>query len=350
MKHKKYLSIISFSAISLFMASCSTENIDMTDNTQTPGNTESEGYFITLTAEANENKSRTHWDIDTDNSLKFVWDESTDDMISFVKRDGALLNFSDDTYYSLTTVEPDQNTINKASLKIVKGLKNPYQDNDVIWSVSPVKAANINSADGSASVEFTLPDGYVQTDITTTNHLIPYVFMTGKGTVSNNSASLSFTPLTAIYRFKIMNNDTEKLNVTEVGITGPFRNKAVIGVNETTTYSVSPESGTYTIKVTTGETGIDIANGKTAYLYALVFPTETANIEDNITLYIKGKYGEVSADYEVTAACNAVYKFNLDSNKYYDMLVPVSRQGIVFSGIEIDEFAPGGSFDVTIEK
>lgn len=350
MKHKKYLSIISFSAISLFMASCSTENIDMTDNTQTPENTESEGYFITLTAEANENKSRTHWDIDTDNSLKFVWDESTDNMVSFVKRNNKLLDFTDGTYYSPTTVEPDQNTINKASLKIVKGLKNPYQDNDVIWSVSPVKAAKINSADGSASVEFTLPDGYVQTDITTTNHLIPYVFMTGSGTVSNKSASLSFTPLTAIYRFKIMNNDTETLNVTEVGITGPFRNKAVIGVDEGPTYSVSSESYTYTIKVTTGETGIDIANGKTAYLYALVFPTETKTITDNITLYIKGKYGEVSADYDVTAACNAVYVFNLDSNKYYDMLVPVSRQGIVFSGVEIDEFTLGGSFDVTIDK
>lgn len=350
MKHQKYLSIISFSAISLFMASCSTENIDMTDNTQTSGNTDSEGYFITLTAEANENKSRTHWDIDTDNSLKFVWDESTDDMVSFVKRNNKLLDFTDGTYYSPTTVEPDQNTINKASLKIVKGLKNPYQDNDVIWSVSPVKAAKINSADGSASVEFTLPDGYVQTDITTTKHLIPYVFMTGKGTVIDNSASLSFTPLTAIYRFKIMNNDTETLNVTEVGITGPFRNKAVIGVDENPKYYVSSESGTYTIKVTTGEKGIDIANGKTTFLYALVFPTETKTITDNITLYIKGKYGEVSADYDVTAACNAVYKFNLDSNKYYDMQVPVSRQGIVFSGVEIDEFTPGGSFDVTIDK
>lgn len=349
MKHKNYLSIITFSAISLFIASCSTENIDMTDNTQTSGNTDSEGYFITLTAEANENKSRTHWDIDTDNSLKFIWDES-DDMVSFVKRNNKLLDFTDGTYYSPTTVEPDQSTINKASLKIVKGLKNPYQDNDVIWSVSPIKAAKINSADGSASVEFTLPDGYVQTDITTTKHLIPYVFMTGKGTVIDNSASLSFTPLTAIYRFKIMNNDTETLNVTEVGITGPFRNKAVIGVDETPVFSISPEYDKYTIKVTTGDNGIDIANSETAYLYALVFPTETATITDTITLYIKGKYGKVSADYDVTAACNAVYNFNLDSNKYYDMQVPVSRQGIVFSGVEIDEFAPGGSFDVTIDK
>lgn len=345
MKHKKYLSIIYFSTISLFMASCSTENIDIT------GNTESEGYFITLTAEANENKSRTHWSIDTDNSLKFVWDKSADDMVSFVKRNNNLLYFSDDTYYSLTTIEPEQNIINKASLKIVKGLKKPYLDNDVIWSVSPVKEANINPADGSASVEFTLPDGYVQTDIATTNHLIPYVFMTGKGTVSDNYASLSFTPLTAIYRFKIINNDTETLNVTEVGITGPFRNKVVVGADETPAYHVSPESDTYTIKVTTGDNGIDIANGKTAYLYALVFPTETKTITDNITLYIKGKYGNIPADYDVTAACNAVYKdFNLESNKYYDMQVPVSRQGIVFSGIEIDEFTPDGSFDVTIDK
>lgn len=337
------LSLMLVLAMSYFLASCSTEVLD---NFQEP---DFKGYFISLTAEVNESKSRTHWGINEDNSLNFVWDASENEMKSFVKRESDILDFIDGIY-SPTIVSPYENVGSKAMLEFTKGLSVEYQDGDVIWAVSPVSDAAINT-EGAPSVEFTLPNGYVQTDITTTEHLKPYVFMTGTGTVSNNSASLSFSPLTAIYRFKIINNDTETLSVTEVGITGPFRNKVVVGVYEDPVFSVSSESNIYTIKVTTGDNGIDIAKGETAYLYALVFPTDTKTITDNITLYIKGKYGNVSADYDVTAACNAVYsEFNLESNKYYDMLLPVSRQGIVLGGVEINEFYPGGEFDITIDK
>lgn len=352
MKKRSYISIICISALSFIAASCSTENIDSPDNTQKPGDSNKEEYYISLSAEMEENKSRAHWDIDNSNKLTYTWDASTDEMKSFVKRGEGLISFTDGELYSPTKVTPHETEKRKTSLEITTGLSDKYQNNDIIWAVSPVSEANIKTAESSTSVEFTLPDGYVQTALSTTEHLKPYVFMTGSGTVSNNTANLKFTVLPAVYRFKITNNDTEAFTLSEVGITGPFCNKVVVGVDGTPKYSVSPENQNYTIKVTAKDKSeINIESGKTAYMYAMVFPTSTSTIEDNVTIFIKGTYGNLPIDYSATVACNAAHRtINIESNHYYDMPVSVARQNINFSGVTIAGFQEGGSFDVTIDK
>lgn len=352
MKKQSYISIICISALSFIAASCSTENIDSPDNTQKPGDSNKEEYYISLSAEMEENKSRAHWDIDNSNKLTYTWDASTDEMKSFVKRGEGLISFTDGELYSPTKVTPHETEKRKTSLEITTGLSDKYQNNDIIWAVSPVSEANIKTAESSTSVEFTLPDGYVQTALSTTEHLKPYVFMTGSGTVSNNTANLKFTVLPAVYRFKITNNDTEAFTLSEVGITGPFCNKVVVGVDGTPKYSVSPENQNYTIKVTAKDKSeINIESGKTAYMYAMVFPTSTSTIEDNVTIFIKGTYGNLPIDYSATVACNAAHRtINIESNHYYDMPVSVARQNINFSGVTIAGFQEGGSFDVTIDK
>lgn len=359
MKKQSYISIICISALSFIAASCSTENIDSPDNTQKPGDSNKEGYYISISAEMEENKSRAHWDIANDelNTLTYTWDTSTNEMQSFVKRGDRLISFTDNKLYSSTKVTPHETEKRKTSLEITTGLSNEYQNNDIIWAVSPVSEANIKTAESSASVEFTLPEGYVQTAISTTEHLKPYVFMTGAGTVSNNTANLSFKVLPAVYRFKITNYDTEAFTLSEVGITGPFCDKVVVGVAETPEYSVSSTNSNYTIKVTAKDeseattNGINIESGKTAYMYAMVFPTSTSTIEDNVTIFIKGAYGNLPIDYSATAACNAAHgTINIESNHYYDMPVSVARQNINFSGVTIAGFQEGGSFDVTIDK
>lgn len=273
-------------------------------------------------------------------------------MQSFVKRGDRLIGFTDNKLYSSTKVTPHETEKRKTSLEITTGLSDKYQNDDIIWAVSPVSDNNINTTTGSESVEFTLPDGYVQTAISTTVHLKPYVFMTGSGEVKDNTASLSFKVLPAVYRFKITNYDTEAFKLSEVGITGPFCNKVVVGVDGTPKYSVSPENQNYTIKVTAkDESEINIESGKTAYMYAMVFPTSTSTIEDNVTIFIKGTYGNLPIDYSATAACNAAHgTINIESNHYYDMPVSVARQNINFSGVTIAGFQEGGSFDVTIDK
>lgn len=354
MKKRSYISIICISALSFLAVSCSTENIDSPDNTQKPGDSNKEGYYISISAEVEENKSRAHWDIANDelNTLTYTWDTSTNEMQSFVKRGDRLINFTDNKLYSSTKVTPHETEKRKTSLEITTSLSNEYQNSDIIWAVSPVSDTHIKTAESSASVEFTLPDGYVQTAISTTEHLKPYVFMTGSGTVSNNTANLSFKVLPAVYRFKITNNDTEAFTLSEVGITGPFCNKVVVGVDGTPKYSVSPENQNYTIKVTAkDESEINIESGKTAYMYAMVFPTSTSTIEDNVTIFIKGTYGNLPIDYSATTACNAAHgTINIESNHYYDMPVSVARQNINFSGVTIAGFQEGGSFDVTIDK
>lgn len=352
MKKRSYISIICMSALSFIAASCSTENIDSPDNTQKPGDFNKEGYYISLSAEMEESKSRAHWDIDDSNKLTYTWDASTNEMKSFVKRGERLISFTDGELYSSTKVTPYETEKIKTSLEITTGLSDEYQNNDIIWAVSPVSEANIKTAESSASVEFTLPDGYVQTALSTTEHLKPYVFMTGSGEVKDNTASLSFKVLPAVYRFKITNNDTETFTLSEVGITGPFCNKVVVGVDGTPKYSVSPENQNYTIKVTAkDESEINIESGKTAYMYAMVFPTSTSTIKDNVTIFIKGTYGNLPIDYSATAACNAAHgTINIESNHYYDMPVSVARQNINFSGVTIAGFQEGGSFDVTIDK
>lgn len=358
MKKQSYISIICISALSFIAVSCSTENIDSPDNTQKPGDSNKEGYYISLSAEMEENKSRAHWDIDNSNKLTYTWDASTDEMKSFVKRGEGLISFTDGELYSPTKVTPHETEKRKTSLEITTGLSNEYQNNDIIWAVSPVSEANIKTAESSTSVEFTLPDGYVQTALSTTEHLKPYVFMTGSGTVSNNTANLKFTVLPAVYRFKITNNDTEAFTLSEVGITGPFCNKVVVGVAETPEYSISPENQDYTIKVTTKDesestatNGINIESGKTAYMYAMVFPTKTSEITEDVTIYITGAYGNLPIDYSATLPCKQAHgTLNIESNHYYDMPVSVARQDINFGGVTIAGFQEGGSFDVTIDK
>ena len=357
---QSYISIICMSALSFIAASCSTENIDSSDNTQKPGDSNKEGYYISLSAEMEENKSRAHWDIANDelNTLTYTWDASTNEMKSFVKRGEGLISFTDGELYSSTEVTPHETEKRKTSLEITTGLSDKYQNDDIIWAVSPVSDTHIKTTESSTSVEFTLPDGYVQTALSTTEHLKPYVFMTGSGTVNNNTANLKFAVLPAVYRFKITNNDTEEFTLSEVGITGPFCNKVVVGVDGTPEYSVSPENQNYTIKVTakdeseaTTTNGINIESGKTAYMYAMVFPTKTSTIEDNVTIFIKGTYGNLPIDYSATLPCKQAHgTLNIESNKYYDMPVSVARQNINFGGVTISGFQDGGSLDVTIEK
>lgn len=285
-----------------------------------------EGYNIALTGSVNEGgvESRAHWDINDDErkSPAFTWDESTDEMKSFVWSNSAFVNFTDEKKYSATTVTPNTDDKKQAQLQITTGLSREYAQGDVIWAVSPLEDSNISAEN---KVTFTLPDQFVQTELNSTEHLKGHILMSGTGTVSAaNTASISFNVLPAIYRFKVINNESEELTVNEVSITGPFCDKAELEYGKEPAYSVSNE--TYAIKVATPEGGLKIAANETAYLYALVFPTNTFSISDNITLSFKGKYGDTPVeDYTKTAECNTIYSYNLDSNKYYDMEVPVEK-------------------------
>ena len=170
--------------------------------------------------------------------------------------------------------------------------------------------------------------------------------MSGTGTVgSNNSANISFKVLPTIYRFKITNTESEDLTVNEVSISGPFCNKAELEYGKAPVYSVS-NNGTYTIKVATPAGGLTVAANTTAYLYALVFPTETSSNSEEITLSFKGKYGDTPVeDYKKTAKCSDIYtSTNLNSNTYYDMEVPVDKKAAGdnepdITGMESDAFA-----------
>ena len=305
-----------------------------------------EGYYISLTGEVNKGgaESRAHWDINSDDNQTpvFAWDASENEMKSFVRRGDAFVGFTDGKKYSATTVTPNEGDNNQAQLQITTGLSQKYAKDDVIWAVSPLPETNI-SADNK--VTFTLPGEYTQTALNSTEHLKDYVLMSGTGIVgSDNTASISFDVLPAIYRFKVTNEENEVLTVNEVSISGPFCNKAELEYGETPVYSVS--NGTYTIKVATPAEGLEVAAGATAYLYALVFPTNTSTISSNITLSFKGTYGEVSANYTKTAKCNEVYAGkDLVNNTYNDMNVPVSKgsyqpqlpETVYFNDFEITE-------------
>ena len=274
-----------------------------------------EGYYISLTGDVNEGgvESRAHWDINDDErkSPAFTW-ESTDKMQSFVWSNNAFIDFDGSKKYSATTVTPDADDKKQAQLQITTGLSRKYAEGDRIWAVSPLAESNIGTDN---KVTFTLPtEGFTQTALNSTDHLKDYVLMSGTGTVgSNNSANISFKVLPAIYRFKITNTESEDLTVNEVSISGPFCDKAELSMDNgtvTPTYSVS--NGTYAIKVTTPDEGLTVAANTTAYLYALVFPTNTSSISDNITLSFNGKYGDTPVEgYTKTAKCSDIYTYDL---------------------------------------
>ena len=309
-------------AASVFATSC----VNEFEEGQAP--VSGEGYYISLTGDVNKGgtESRAHWDINNEGNqtLAFAWDTSENEMKSFVWRSNAFVDFEGGQKYSPTTVTPTD-TKNQAQLQITTSLSQAYAQNDVIWAVSPLAETNNISADNK--VTFTLPNVYTQTALNSTEHLKQYILMSGTGTVSaENTASISFDVLPAIYRFKVTNNDeSETLTVNEVSLTGPFCNKAVLEYGKTPVYSVA--DGSYTIKVATPAQGLEVAAGATAYLYALVFPTETSKITDNITLSFNGKYGDTPVEgYTKTAKCSEIYTYDLDSNTYYDMEVPVDKK------------------------
>ena len=245
-----------------------------------------EGYYISLTGDVNEGgtESRAHWDINTDNQrLAFAWDQSTDEMKSFVWSNNSFVGFTDGKKYSPTTVTPDVENKKQAQLQITTGLSQAYAEKDVIWAVSPLEDTNIGLDN---KVTFTLPDGFTQTELNSTEHLKQYILMSGTGTVSaENTASISFDVLPAIYRFKVINTESEELTVNEVSISGPFCNKAELEYGKAPVYSVS-NNGTYTIKVATLAGGLTVAANTTAYLYALVFPTETSLFLSTVNMVI----------------------------------------------------------------
>lgn len=306
-------------AASIFATSC----VNEFEEEQAP--VSGEGYYISLTGDINECgvDSRAHWDINSnDQSLAFTWDASDNEMKSFVWSNSAFVNFTDEKKYSATTVTPNAENKKQAQLQITTGLSQEYAEGDFIWAVSPLEDSNI-SADNK--VTFTLPDQFVQTTLNSTEHLKDYVLMSGTGTVgSDNSASISFKVLPAIYRFKVINNENEELTVNEVSISGPFCNKAVLEYGKEPVYSI--DGTTYTIKVTTPDGGLTVAANTTAYLYALVFPTNTSSITEQIELSFKGKYGDAAADYTKTAKCSDIYTYDLNSNTYYDLEVPVDKK------------------------
>ena len=305
-------------AASVFATSC----VNEFEEGQAP--VSGEGYYISLTGDINEGgvESRAHWDINSnDQSLAFTWDASDNEMKSFVWSNNAFIDFDGSKKYSATTVTPNTDDKKQAQLQITTGLSQAYAQGDVIWAVSPLENSNI---DADNKVTFTLPDGFTQTALNSTEHLKDYVLMSGTGTVSAaNTASICFNVLPAIYRFKITNTESEDLTVNEVSISGPFCDKAELEYGKEPAYSI--DGTTYTIKVTTPEGGLAVAANTTAYLYALVFPTNTSTITDNITLSFKGKYGDTSADYTKTAPCKNLYYNNINSNTYYDLEVPVSN-------------------------
>lgn len=321
MTHINRFAVLSGVLLSAFATSC----VNEVENELTPV-AGGEGYYISLTGDINKDgiDTRAHWDINTeDQSLAFAWDNSSNEMKSFVWRSNVFVDFKEDKKYSATTVTP---TDNGAELNITDGLSQEYAQGDIIWAVSPLSDTNIGTDN---KVTFTLPDGFTQTKLNSTEHLKPYILMSGTGTVDENiTANIRFDVLPAIYRFKVENGENEDLTVNEVSISGPFCNKAEISMGSgtvTPTYSV-PEGGTYTIKIATPSEGLKVAANTTAYLYALVFPTKTASISENITLSFKGSYDDTPAHYTVSAACNSIYSFDLDSNRYYDMEVPVTRE------------------------
>lgn len=306
-------------AASVFATSC----VNEFEEGQAP--VSGEGYYISLTGDINEGgvESRAHWDINSnDQSLAFTWDASDNEMKSFVWSNNAFIDFDGSKKYSATTVTPNTDDKKQAQLQITTGLSQAYAQGDVIWAVSPLENSNI---DADNKVTFTLPDQFVQTELNSTEHLKEHILMSGTGTVSAaNTASISFNVLPAIYRFKVINNESEELTVNEVSITGPFCDKAELEYGKEPAYSVSNE--TYAIKVATPEGGLKIAANETAYLYALVFPTNTFSISDNITLSFNGKYGDTPVEgYTKTAKCSDIYTYDLDSNTYYDLDVPVSK-------------------------
>ena len=227
-----------------------------------------EGYNIALTGSVNEGgaESRSHWDINNDNnqSLAFTWDASEGDMKSFVWRGSAFVDFTGDKKYSPTTVIPNADNKKQAQLQITTGLSQPYAENDIIWAVSPLEDSNISTDN---KVTFILPDGFTQTALNDTEHLKDYVLMSGTGTVGiDNSASISFNVLPAIYRFKVINNENEELTVNEVSVSGPFCNKAELSMdNVTVTPTYSVDGTTYAIKVATSDGGLTVAANTTDY-------------------------------------------------------------------------------------
>ena len=312
------------------LSSCATEMERPADDVSQQ---ENKGYFISLNGEYGAEATvgtRAHWKEDGQNVPLFYWDSSDDEMKAFVFRNTASVKYITDNACANVKVTPKEDRL-KCSLQIADGLSEAYQNDDVIWAVSPIR----NSLDtGSSTVTFALPDQYEYTDgqDSPTAHLKDYILMSGTGMVQSESASINFRIHPTVFRFKITNSDKDNLIVNSITFSGPFNNQAVLAYDEGESVTFSKTSEQYSIKVNISK-GLTILPTESKYLYALVMPTALTNEE--ITFSITSNFGDKSQSLEysdVFQGKEGSPDTGFKSNTYKTLNVAMKRTSVKLSG------------------
>lgn len=308
----------------------------------------SEGYFISMEGINGENDedafSRNYWDESEDESLVFRWENSEGEMKSFVFDGSSVLEFVDGSIFSNIKVSADTDEPNVCSMNFVNGLATEFKDGYTVWSICPMEDGNIVS---DTEVCLTIPEyfTFATGQKSPTEHLKEYLYMSGTGVVSDNKSVIDFDVLPSILRFRITNSDTETLIISKVGLTGPFNDKVVLeyspsGVGKKYYSEGSPHS----VAVYCHE-GVEILPGESVLLYALVFPTELT--DETVTMRIESNYG----DREASAAYNSIFRNDgFESNACYTLGIPVSRLGIDLGNANVEDFMPGDTCTVNLDK
>lgn len=307
-------------------------------------------YFISLRGEYDKDsfvETRAHWEENSKNIPLFYWDFSDDEMKAFIFRKTSAVTYMTGNICSGVKVLPKEDRL-KCSLQITDGLSEAYQDGDVVWAVSPISDVNIEGS----SVKFTLPEYYEYRcgQEVLTSHLSDYILLSGVGEVQNENALINFRIHPAIFRFKIINSDTENLILNSISFSGPFNNEAylVYDGRENVTFGRSSVTQTYSIKINIRE-GLIIGPTESKYLYALVMPTDLTNQE--VVFSIESNFcnkSQVITYDKVFSGKENAPDTGFKSNTYKTLNVTLKRNSVQLAGSTINEFVFGKNFDISM--
>lgn len=282
--------------------------------------------------------SRNHWQEDNgvSSGLKFFWDnskEGEENLSITIGNNSKFYHYGNSSrYYSMAKVETTSNPlVSQITLKEQINSELTIQEGDEIYSVVPVvKDESIIASQNRLLATLFIPNEISSTALNSTEHLSPYIYMLGEGTINAEkdflTSKIYYQMLPAILRFKIINSSTaQTFTPKAIYIMGDICTLATINIQKLSSPARTEKNTIYSIgdKIGIKLNGVNIDTGKSGNTYAVAFPTDFTG--KKLLFKLTGEYNGTQVERiaylsgdiipESQLKSNYCYTFNLEINE-----------------------------------
>ncbi|MEJ8764024.1 hypothetical protein WKU26_11560 [Phocaeicola sp. HCN-40430] len=282
--------------------------------------------------------SRNHWQEDNSVSsgLKFFWDnskEGEENLSITIGNSSKFYDFEDYKNYNMAKVETTSNPL-VSQITLTEQIDSEscsIEEGDEIYSVVPVvKDESIIASHNRLLATLFIPNEISSTVLNSTEHLSPYMYMLGEGTINAEkdflTSKIYYQMLPAILRFKIINSSTaQTFTPKAIYIMGDICTLATINIQKLSSPVRTEKNTIYSIgdKIGIKLNGVNIDAGKSGNTYAVAFPTDFTG--KKLLFKLIGEYNGTQVERiaylsgdiipESQLKSNYCYTFNLEINE-----------------------------------